>query len=211
MPLYKIEKINNSRFLGLWHIQESYDYLFEALKSKTDEYSLLNTFRHEHKKMEWLAGRLTLMAMCEQLNLPYHGVIKNEHGKPFLKNSSVEISLSHSYPYVSILLDLQEDVGIDLEQKKEKLIRVQHKFLDENEVEDADNSLEKLGVYWCAKEALYKIYSSKNLSFKDHIRVEPFTLEPIGTVFGKIIVNGITKSYKLEYRVEENYILAFNI
>ncbi|UII29263.1 4'-phosphopantetheinyl transferase superfamily protein [Fulvivirga maritima] len=211
MPLHKIEKINSTRFLALWHIDESYQDLFEAVKKETDEYTMLSTFRHEDKKKEWLAGRLTIMALCQKLNLTYHGVIKDEHGKPYLKNCDAEISLSHSYPYVSILLDLKTDVGIDLEQKKAKLIKVQHKFLTEEEAENANNAIEKLGVYWCAKEALYKICSSEKLSFKDNIRIAPFDLDTQGKLFGKIIVNGITKSYQLEYRVEENYILAFNI
>ncbi|MBL3656533.1 4'-phosphopantetheinyl transferase family protein [Fulvivirga sediminis] len=211
MPLHKIEKINSNRFLALWHIEESYEHLFEAVKKETEEYTMLTAFRHEDKKKEWLACRLTIMSLCQELNLPYHGVVKDEHGKPFLKGCDAEISLSHSYPYVSVLLDLKTDVGIDLEQKKEKLIKVQHKFLSEAETQNADNNIEKLGIYWCAKEALYKICSSEKLSFKENIKIAPFDLKPKGTIFGKIIVNSITKSYELEYRVEENYILAFNI
>jgi len=36
--------------------------------------------------------------------------------------------------------------------------------------------INKLTVIWCAKEALYKLYATPGLSFKQHILVIPFML-----------------------------------
>lgn len=210
MPLHKIEQIKDSRYIAIWQVTENADELREQLTLSPDDAELLTTFRSEKKVLEWLAGRNCLRALCQHLNLPYCGVRKNSNGKPFLKNSQGEISLTHSFPYVAAIIDSTCDVGIDLEQPKEKLLRIAHKFLSEDEQVTASDDVKKLCIYWCAKETMYKICDQK-ISFKNHMQIEPFEIKGRGHLIGKVIANGTVKSYKLEFRIENDYILTFNV
>lgn len=160
--------------------------------------------------MEWLSGRICLKHLCEHTGIQYEGLRKNDTGKPFLRNSNAEISLTHSYPYVAAIIDSGTDVGIDLEQPKQKLQKVAHKFLNCEELLRANNNIDLLCIHWCAKETLYKICDQR-ISFKDQMVIEPFTMKKKGFLIGKVIANDMIKSYKLEYRIENDYILAFNV
>ena len=68
--------------------------------------------------------------------------VKNapEVAKPSLDQNSHHISLSHSYPYVAAQID-SHAVGIDVEQPKEKLLRIAHRVFNKAEVKDAGTDL----------------------------------------------------------------------
>jgi 4'-phosphopantetheinyl transferase len=76
-------------------------------------------------------------------------------------------------------------------------------------VSDAANDLVKLCIYWCAKEALYKIHGKKNLLFADHLRVEPFTLSTGGYLLGRILFNEKETIVHLQYLVEREYVIVY--
>lgn len=210
MPLYKIEKIKADHYIAIWHIEESFDDLLAFLSPSGTDEALVTSYKSQKKKLEWLSGRLCLKHLCGHMNIPYNGVVKNDNGKPFLINNKAEISLTHSYPYVAAVIDKNNDVGIDLEQPKEKLQKVAHKFLSEKEIENAGNNLQSLCIHWCAKETLYKICDIEKLSFIDNMYIEPFEHGSDGTVIGKIIIENVIETYTLAYRVEKDYIITYN-
>lgn len=196
--------------MAIWHIEEPFEDLQHQLQLSSEDKALIDGFGSEKKKLEWLSGRLCLKHLCVSMGIDYQGLRKNTTGKPYLRNSSAEISLTHSHPYVAAIIDLKTDVGIDLEQPKEKLIRLAHKFLNAEEMKTAGDDIKALCIYWCAKETLYKICDQR-ISFKDHMSIEINGLAHKGSLIGKVIVNDTLKSYKLEYRIEKDYILTFNI
>lgn len=210
MPLYKIEKIKEERYLAIWHIEESFDNLLALLNPSDVDHALVTGFKNYNKKLEWLSGRLCLKLLCAKMDITYEGVVKNANGKPLLKNNNAEISLTHSYPYAAAVIDKNTAVGIDLEQPKEKLKKVAHKFLSGEEIENGQNDVQTLCILWCAKETLYKICDKKKLSFKEEMRIEAFEPHQSGSLVGKVIVEGSDKAYKLEYRIEKDYIMTFN-
>ncbi|ELR68576.1 Siderophore (Surfactin) biosynthesis regulatory protein [Fulvivirga imtechensis AK7] len=210
MPLTKIEQISDSRYLAIWHMEESAEELREKLHPRSSDTDLLRSYRSDKKILEWYCGRLCLKSLCEHIGIRYEGLRKNTTGKPFLRHSEAEISLSHSYPYVAAILDLNKDVGIDLEQPKQKLQKVAHKFLNTQELHFTNDDITLLCIHWCAKETLYKIVDQK-ISFKNHMAIEPFEVQPKGELIGRVIVNGTINSFKLEYRIENDYILTFNL
>ncbi|MBL6446459.1 4'-phosphopantetheinyl transferase superfamily protein [Fulvivirga sp. 29W222] len=210
MPIHKIEEINTTRYLAIWHIEESIEELTRLLDPADTDKSILEGFRSDKKKFEWLAGRVCIKSLCKVMGIYYKGLTKNNNGKPFLIESTAEVSMSHSYPYVAALIDSTEDIGIDLEQPKEKLRRVAHKFLSDHELNAASDQINALCIYWCAKETLYKI-CDQHINFREQMAVEDFELCDRGHTVGKVIVNNIVKSYKLEFRIEKDYILTFNL
>ena len=204
MPLLKIHSLGKQQAWAAWHITETEQELsYKAMETCPDE--IINA----QKRLEWAAARALTRAILESFGCEYFGMGKNEFGKPSLKKNTHYISLSHSYPYVMVQIDDQHDVGVDLEQPKEKLRAVAHRVFSKSEVDNAENDLVKLCIYWCAKEALYKYYGKKNLLFTDHLKVDPFHLSSNGHLVGRIVLNGKETIVHLQYLVETEYVLVF--
>lgn len=197
MPIIKIEKVNPQAAIGLWKIDESEKELFQLMA--LDPVLQLPTLDISNaiKKREWMAGRLVLKALVEFMELDYQGIYKDDVGKPHLNVHPHHISLTHSYPWVGAVMCEKSAVGIDLEQPKEKLKRIAYKFLNELEIQEANNDVGKLCVYWCAKEALYKLKGEKGIIFKENLSISPFELKDKIDLVGNIIVNGTIQTYKM--------------
>lgn len=88
-------------------------------------------------------------------------------GKPILK--SAFISISHSNHQVAIALSTTKEVGMDIELRSDKIQRIKSKYLHKDEDYTIIEDLTKI---WTIKEAVYKLYDSKLIFFKDHIIIE---------------------------------------
>ena len=203
MPLIKIQRTGNQSAWALWFISENEEELISIIKERPE-----STIIHSTKRLEWLAGRTLLQQLTEHLGLEYYGTIKDEFGKPFLKDHLHHISLSHSFPYVAAQIDVHHEIGIDLEQPKAKLLTIAHRILAPSELTDAGTDVVKHCVYWCAKETMYKAYGKKGLSFLDQLRVEPFTLKNTGDIYGKISANGNSRQLAMNYLIQPDYVLV---
>jgi len=210
MPVIKTILVNESRTVAIWMITETTKELLAKLQPDAHDLDLLESFKNENKKQEWLAGRLTLKYLCDNLKLSYAGVSKDENGKPSLNHHPHEISITHSHPYVGAIIDPEKEVGIDLEQPREKVIRISKKFCNDEELSFAQDHVLKLNFIWCAKETLYKIHSRKRLVFKENLSIEPFDVEEPNTAIGHIIVNGSKERHKLVLKDLKDYILCYN-
>ena len=133
----------------------------------------------------------------------------DEKGKPFLTNNVKHISISHSHDKLAIIVNEQESTGIDIELIRDKVLRIKHKFLTESELTDANDNVEKLLIYWAAKETLYKIYGLKEIDFIEHLFVKPFTKHNLGTIIGVINLPNFTESFYLNYQILDDYILVY--
>jgi len=173
MPLVHSEKIEENSTLLLWKLIESETELRESLGS-TYNFIDLDSITHPQKIREWLASRLLIKTLAEKFGIFYEGTHKDEHGKAFLVNNNSHISITHTFDYVAAVINLSSPVGIDMEKVDEKLQRTARKYLSEPEFDHAKNHLSTLCTYWCAKEALYKLYGKKKISFRDSIYIEAF-------------------------------------
>jgi 4'-phosphopantetheinyl transferase len=204
MPLFNIESTGTESGWAVWSIQETEQELaFMASEQCPEEIISLQ------KRLEWLAGRVLLKKLVEHHSLIYSGIHKDEFGKPFLRELDHHISLSHSYPHVAAQLDLNQSVGIDLEQPKEKLLSIAHRVLSPTELKDAADDLKKHCVYWCAKEAMYKIYGKRGLHFSDQLNITPFKMDLAGFLKGTITVKEQKQSVDLIYRIERDFVLVY--
>ncbi|MFZ5971323.1 MAG: 4'-phosphopantetheinyl transferase family protein [Bacteroidota bacterium] len=203
MPLAQLQKQGGS-ILALWHIAETENELaFASMEAVPEE------ILSPQKRLEYLAARTLLKQVAEQAGAEYIGVHKDEHGKPYLKNLPQQISLSHSFPYVAVQWHDTRPVGIDIEQPKDKLLRVATRVLAPAELVDAGNDVVKHCVYWCAKEAMYKLYGKRGLHFHSQLLVAPFSLSVEGRLQGTILAGQTKQKAALGYRVTKNYVLAF--
>lgn len=212
MPIIKFEKINDRASWLLWRIEETLDEMLYALPITRLELNEFDSITNFYKQKEWLAGRLSVKALLDQRNIPYKGVFKDDHGKPFLNNNNHEISIANSYPFAAAIFHEIDPVGIDIENPKMKLRTVAQKFLSTQEQHFAEDNLEKLCIFWCAKETLYKVYGRKQLSFKQNIFIENFDLQKAGTLQGNIdIEDKLKKQYDICYYVLNDLIIAYNL
>jgi phosphopantetheinyl transferase len=206
MPLEKI-KAEGNRCWGLWKLEEEEQALADNLESAE---ALPDSITNHQKRLEWLGGRILIKAMMARLGQSYAGIIKDEFGKPYPRNSTYQLSLSHSYPYVAALMDAKGPVGIDLEQPKEKLLRIAPRVLHPSELIDAGDNLIKHCIYWCAKESLVKVHGKKDLTFAENLLISPFSQETGGDIVGRIIVDHHETMVPLYYRVLPNFVLVFS-
>jgi phosphopantetheinyl transferase len=163
---------------------------------------------HPKKKFEFLASRLLVEKTCGEMNIPYHGLVKDEYGKPHLKNSKHQVSITHNYPYVACSIHSSSACGIDIEFPRQQLIKIKHKFLNTHELAYCGEDLNKLCQYWSAKEALYKIYGRKQVLFSEHLSVNVIDNK---TLSGKIRLDGHESEHLLKMRKYKNYYIVYNI
>ena len=137
----------------------------ESLRLLNDsDINYINSIKSDKRKKEVAVTLLNIKKVFGKEALLLH----NENGKPFLKNISTHISISHSENLLCIAYSDKFDVGIDIQFWKNALIRTTEKFLSNEEQKMLDvkdkNTLLKS---WTTKEAAYKIPNIKNLSLKD--------------------------------------------
>lgn len=205
MPLQDLRIVNHG-MVALWRITENE----KELASMAGPVVCPEEVVHTLKRLEWLAGRATIKQLTEKMGQPYNGLEKDEFGKPFLIGLSHPISLSHSYPYVAAQIHVSIPVGIDVEQPQQKLLKIAHRVLNAEEFHDAGNDPVKHCIYWCAKEALYKIYGKRSLIFAHHLEVAPFSLCAEGDLTGYIRIDGKNQKIGLHYVVQNNFVLVYS-
>jgi len=91
------------------------------------------------------------------------------------------------------------------------LHRVKEKFLSESELLSVDKNQEirSLCTFWCAKEALYKLYGFRKLDFREQILVDPFVVKEKGNLTASILVKEKSTIYHLEYQQIGDYMLVY--
>ncbi len=205
MPLQDL-KIVDQGMVALWRITETEDALtYQAAPADCPKEVV-----HTLKRLEWLAGRAAIRLLTVKMGLAYNGLGKDEFGKPFLIGLPHPISLSHSYPYVAVQIHASCPVGIDVEQPHDKLLSIAHRILNAEELRDAGSDKVKHCIYWCAKEALYKIYGKRSLIFASHLEVAPFSLRTEGDLIGYIHCNEEKEKFGLHYVVQSDFVLVYS-
>ncbi len=169
--------INDDCTVMLWPITEDEPTLRSDLPLTVTELEDLDAIRHPIQRIEWLACRVAIRQLTEAQGLPYRGLQKDEFGKPHLIGAPWHISLSHTSGWAAAVLHRSRPVGIDIEPVREQFKRVVPRVLSEDEIAHAAGDLNRLAVYWCAKESLYKLYGKRELTFREHLHIEPFADE----------------------------------
>ena len=119
----------------------------------------------------------------------------NADGKPII--AEYHISISHTVGYVAVVLSQEYEVGVDIEYVSDRVTRIAQRFLRSDEL--FTNSTDIL-IAWCAKETMYKLFSSDHLGFQD-MKVEPAARVAVN------LKQGITVSFECEHTLE--YVLTY--
>ncbi len=175
MPLHQTYRFGPDCGAILWQITEAEPALWADLPQTPGEAAELAGIAHPVQRVEWLACRRALQHLLHTEEIPYTGLQKDEWGKPHLVDGTGGfISLSHTEGWAAAAWHRGRAVGIDVEPLREQLRRVVPRVLSASENADAAGDVNRLAVYWCAKEALYKLYGKRRLTFREHLHVDPF-------------------------------------
>ena len=199
--------INESTILGVWRIEETLDTLLQMVTLDPDEKKRFKGFRSSSRKLEFLSVR----ALLPELIGNKTKIVYNKNNKPFLKDGSMFISISHSHQLTAIMLSVNEKVGLDLEYMRSNIAAIALKFMNIKEkiTRDPVNRIYHLYLHWCAKEALYKICDKEGISIRKDITIDPFKVNDAGEINGSVRTKIIDESFNLRYMKYDNYSIVW--
>jgi len=173
MPLYKTITVNSATKVLIWKIEESFEDLFNEIPLTERSLARVNKMKSElHQR-----GFLSIRHLLASEGYTDHDLFYDENGKPHLHNGK-HISITHSFIFSAIIIS-DIEIGIDIEKKREKILKIAHKFTEVDEYQKLnyrDVIIRKLTIVWCAKESLYKSFNRVGLTFLNHISVADFSL-----------------------------------
>ena len=209
MPLYLEKRINGSR-LAVWQMTETEEELFAQTALSEGIKSEVENFRSEKRRKEWLTLRILLKDVLGVAH--YDDIIYDEKGKPHLQNGKGHISFSHTKNCAAVMFHRTKNIGIDIETIRERIEKVSHKFLSDEEQAFSQNPrrIDMLHIIWGAKEVMFKIYGKGGLDFKNQLHVHPF-ISGDGIADAELRANSTVSRYKINYFFAGNLIVVYAV
>lgn len=205
MPLYKTITINPTTKVLIWKVEEPFDKLCEGVELTTRCLERVKGMKSEiHRR-----GFMSIRHLLAEAGYSDNDLVYDENGKPHLRDNKF-ISITHSFNFTGIIVS-DEEVGIDIEKQREKILRIAHKFTPIQEYRTLANTaavVRKLTIVWGAKEAIYKLYSSNGVGFLEHIHIDDFNFDD-GKTTGRINFEGKQMNYRLEFLEFEDFTCVY--
>ena len=204
MPIIEDLTISEDIRLIVWEISETINDLnTEDLLSKYS-LKLLNQKKSQIHKKQFLAVRNIL----KELSIQDQDLVYDESGKPFIRNGQ-NISFSHSDIYAAVIIGKQM-VGIDIEIRRDRILKIKEKFLEIELNYPGDLNSEKALIYWNIKESIFKTVDSAEIDFRKNILVLPLDLNN-NYIKSWYLNDDQIDSYNSYYKISKNYTLAYVI
>jgi phosphopantetheinyl transferase len=199
--------LNESAILGVWKIEEDIKTLLGMVVLDNGDKKKYKGFASTSRRLEFLSVR----ALLAELLGKDAKIVYNKNNKPFLKDGSRFISISHSHKLTAILCSTDEKVGIDLEYMSSNINAFAFKFLNRKEkvTKFSEDRKYHLYIHWCAKESLYKICDKEGISIKKNITIEPFEVRESGEIKGSVHTQKINETFDLFYSRYNNYAIVW--
>lgn len=158
--------------LAVWKIEEQASFFEDAIAYAPQAV-------HPGRRLQQLATRFLL----KQLNhdFPIDTIVINESGKPFLPGQELQFNLTHTTDLAAAIISDLKAVGIDAEKIDQRVLKIEHKFLNSEERESLTSLTEiekisRMTLYWTIKEAVYKWWGRGGIDFANDILIEPSNL-----------------------------------
>jgi phosphopantetheinyl transferase len=196
---------------AVWKIEETPEFYRAGLILSDWEQQYLDRITHPKRQLTWLASRYLLKLLLNTTS--FVELLFDEHGKPYVANDTIKISISHCEGFAAAMVSRECGVGIDIETPERDISPIKRKFLSQTELDHVDNpdQYRLLMVYWGAKEVIYKIYGKRKLEFRDDMYIKPFLLQDHGDIDGMLMKNGLVADYLMHYFQNEAYILVVGV
>ncbi len=206
MPIYNTLTVNAFTKVYIWKIEESENDLAKGIQLTSHCQDRFDGMKSEIHRRGFLSIR-HLMAKAGYVDADLY---YDELGKPHLKDGNY-ISITHSNEFTGIIISTSDEVGIDIERQREKILRIAHKFTPIEEYRTIANSealIRKLTIVWGCKESLYKIYAEKGLSFLQHIDIKDFSLSA-ETTTGQVFYKGKYTNFDIQFIEFEGFTCVY--
>jgi len=167
MPLLKQWNIGTSGTAAIWQVEEPELFFAEHTGLTTD-------IKNERRRTEHLASRFLLRHIMPKF--PLHLITKDHTNKPYLSNQLCFFSISHSWPYIAVIIDTLHETGIDIQTYHPRITDIRHKFLSPTEQLLTGNDPQLITLAWCAKESVYKWYGNRKVDFIAHLPITSLDL-----------------------------------
>jgi phosphopantetheinyl transferase len=199
--------LNKHTIIGVWKIEEDLPTLLSMVEMSPEDRKRYAVFRSTSRKLEFLSVRALL---AEVLGKDAR-IVYNKNNKPFIKDGSHFISITHSNKLTAILISQDERVGIDLEYMRVNINAFSSKFLNKNEkiTRKWSDRTYHLYIHWCAKESIYKICDKEGINIVKDITIEPFNVQPNGEIKGSVKNERINDQFTLYYSKYDNYTIVW--
>lgn len=203
------EKIINTPtgVIGIWDLNDSLKKLIDQCQLSEHEQQRFSKLIIDRRRKEFLATRILL----EKLLGKNQEIIYNDSGKPFLKGTSKNISISHSTDFATIFIS-ENNIGIDVEQTTRNIDKVASRFLHPDEqkfIEGLENQQLAKILFWSAKEAIFKCSKTQGILFSKQIHIPPFQLKTEGDFEGSLQINDIKSYFNLHYVFFKNNVMVY--
>ena len=208
MPLFKTITVRQSIRLYIWKITESEEELGQNVKLTPHCQDRMDGMKSQlHRR-----GFLSIRHLMAEEGYTDFDLYYDQAGKPHLKDGK-HISITHSYNFTGIIISDEDEVGIDIEKQRDKILRIAHKFTPVQEYRTIANNealVRKLTIVWGGKESLYKIYATHGLSFLHHIDIKDFNLTETKTK-GEVLYQGKQSYYDISFVEFEGFTCVYAI
>ncbi len=197
MPMHSFSMLSPTAFLLIWKIEESVEELLAQLDPLFAQEVHMASIMALERMRQSVAVRLALEQLLKHLGVPLSPLARQVRGRPILTGSpNLHLSFSHTSYAAAVAVSTAFPIGIDIEQIQPKLGRVQERVLMPQERKHAQGSLERLSIYWCAKEALYKCLGGPSHYTWQQSCLDAFELRLEGTV----VMHWECQTYEIHYQ-----------
>ena len=205
MPIFFQQDIDDDTRLGIWRIEEDEDFFLKSVV-------LQRNVSHPHKKLQHLAGRYLLKYLFP--DFPLFLILIADTRKPYLENEAYHFSISHCGDFAAAIVSKTKRVGVDIEIPTEKIIRISHKFFNQQETImlnqwNGFDTEELSTLVWSSKEAMFKWWGNGNIDFSEMLRLSGNQLQHEGSLMGNFIKDGVDSSFPVHYKFFDKLILAW--
>jgi phosphopantetheinyl transferase (holo-ACP synthase) len=210
MPLF-LKHIESNYQWGVWKIDECMEELLSMIPNqKREEYEReIQHFSSTHRRLEWISIRILLYILLgEEKKIRYRST-----GKPYLSDYSYYISISHTHRYAAIILSSVTEVSIDIEQYGERIRRIAHKFMHDDEQPSIylNSDVWSLLLHWSAKEVMFKSMDTSFIDFRKHFRIYPFQIQEKGIFQAKEYNTIKQQDFLIHYLVRPEFVMTWQI
>ena len=205
MPIFFQQDIDDDTRLGIWKIEEDEDFFLKSVVPQRN-------VSHPHKKLQHLAGRYLLKYLFPEF--PLFLILIADTRKPYLENEAYHFSISHCGDFAAAIVSKTKRVGVDIEIPTEKIIRIAHKFLNQQETImlnqwNGFDSEELSTLIWSSKEAMFKWWGNGNVDFSEMLRLSGSHVRDEGSLMGNFVKDRIDASFPVHYKFFDKLILAW--
>lgn len=181
--------------LSVWHLTESSFELGTYFTPEEISDPGFQKFNYEKRKTEWLAARVLLKQM---IGSSFH-ISYSESGKPLLDHPEYpHISISHSRHFVAVLIHQHQAVGVDIESMNRNYAPIKKRYLSEIELQQVNENPYLQCIYWCAKEAVFKLVEEEGVDFRKQIEVIAFDPH-VDTFYARFLSGNRESTYQLQH------------